>query len=233
MAKRPEKPKPKSDTKPDGEQPQPSPERLDLGQFESVEDALKKIEPGDRYLEVGKIAMRDGDDGGDLAMTLPVLFWFSMITRSQGLHEAIVREIREGNPHAVFPLIRALAESVVLVFYVADHPQYVEALIDHPRNFGKDGPRRKSIQALIAYAGDHAPGMKDVYANLSEATHFGSTAMWASMTPDEDQHFTWQSSPRWRSDEQALIACAQTLELADAMTHLLTRIAERFVVRQG
>jgi len=79
---------------------------------------------------------------------------------------------------------------------------------------------------------DHAPGMKEVYANLSEATHFGSTAMWASVKPGEgeERDFTWQSAPRWRSDEQALIACAQTLELADAMTVLLTRFAERYVV---
>ena len=153
-----------------------------------------------------------------------------MITRSQGLHEAIAREIARENPHAVFPLIRAFAESVLLVFYVADHPDYVNALIDRPRNFGKGDPKRKSIQALISYAKDHAPGMKDVYAELSEATHFGSTAMWASVTPEEERHVSWANSPRWRSDEQALIACAQTLELADAMTHLLTQFAERYVL---
>lgn len=204
----------KATSKPEQELSTPPPRRLDLGQFDSVEDALSKIEPGDRYLEVGKIAMRYCKDGEGLPLTLPVLFWFSMITRSQGLHDAIVREIAQGNPHAVFPLIRAFAESVVLAHYVSDHPEYVKALIDHPRNSGKDGPRRKTIQALIAYAKDHAPGMKDVYAELSEATHFGSTAMWASVTPEEGEHFTWASSPRWRSDEQALIACAQTLELA-------------------
>ncbi len=219
----------KATSKPEQDLLTPPPRGLDLGQFDSVEDALTKIEPGDRYLEVGKIAMRDGKDGGGLPLTLPVLFWFSMITRSQGLHDAIVREIAQGNPHSVFPLIRAFAESVVLVYYVSDHPKYVTALIDHPRSSGKEGPRRKTIQALIAYAKDHAPGMKDVYAHLSEAAHFGSTAMWASVTPT-GEGFTWASSPRWRSDEQALIACAQTRELADAMTDLLTRFAERYVL---
>ena len=78
--------------------------------------------------------------------------------------------------------------------------------------------------------------MKDVYAELSEATHFGATAMWASVKPDAEpggeRTFSWASSPRWRSDEQAYIACAQTLELAAAMTHFLRRFAERWVIPQ-
>ena len=207
------------------------PQRLDLEQFASVEDALEKIASGDRYFDVGKLAMSYVDDGAGLPLTQPVLFWFSMITRSQGLHDAIVREIGEGNPHAVFPLIRAFVESVVLVYYVTDHPEYVEALMDHPRNFGRHGPRRKSMQSLMTYMEKDAPGIKDVYAHLSEATHFGSTAMWASAKPDESEEhdFTWASAPEWRSDEQALIACAHTLEMADAMTFLLTRFAERYV----
>jgi hypothetical protein len=205
----------------------PAPRPLDLGQFDSVEDALAKVKPGDRYLDVGKELLPFGDG---LPLSLPVLFWFSMITRSQGLHEAIAREITNENPHAVFPLIRAFAESLLLVIYVADHPEYVKALIDRPQNLARDGLRRKSIQALIAYARDHAPGMKEVYSELSEATHFGATAMWAAVTPEEGGRFSWASSPRWRNDEQTLIACAQTLELADAMTNRLTLFADRHVL---
>ena len=213
--------------------PEPKPTRpskpasLDLAQFKSLEDAFLKVEPGQRYLDVGKALLPHAER---LPLTLPVLFWFSMVTRAQGLHDAIAREIANANPHAVFPLIRAYVESVLHVIYVADHPEYVAALIDRPRNSTGGQPKRKSIQALIAYARTHAPGMKDVYAKLSEATHFGSIAMWAPMTPEEDGHFSWASSPRWRSDEQALIACAQTLELADAMTYLLRRFAERHVL---
>lgn len=73
----------------------------------------------------------------------------------------------------------------MLVIYVLDHPEYVEALARHPRELGKDGPKRKNIQALISYAKEHVPGMKAVYAELSEVTHFGSKAMWAFATPVE------------------------------------------------
>jgi hypothetical protein len=58
----------------------------------------------------------------DVPTTLPIMFWHSMVTRSEGLHGAIAREIRERNPHAAFPLLRAFAEDLALVIYVDDHP---------------------------------------------------------------------------------------------------------------
>jgi hypothetical protein len=205
---------------------------LDLSQFASLDDALEKIALGDRYLEVGKLMMPAARE--PIPLTLLTFFWQSMITRSEGLHGAIVREIREGNPHAVFPLIRAFAEAVVLVLYVNDHPTYVSLLTARPSELPKGGPKRKSIQALINYASKHASGMKAVYAELSEATHFGAIAMWASHEiVDEDSsgaQTSWASYPRWRSEEQALVACAQTLELADAMESLLTEFCKRHVL---
>jgi hypothetical protein len=173
------------------------------------------------------------EDSG-MPMTFTTLFWFSMITRSEGLHGAIAREVRKSNPHAVVPLIRAFVEAVVLVIYVNDHPQYINVLTARPRELPKDGPKRKSIQALISYAAKHAPGLKNVYAELSEGTHFGAVAMWASHAiegeDDKSMQTTWTSYPRWRSDEQALIACAQILELADAMEFLLRQYCERHIV---
>lgn len=202
------------------------PKKLDLEQFASLEDALTKVEPGDRYLEVGKLMMPLGEG---MPMTLGTMFWFSMISRSEGLHQAIAREIRAGNPHAAFPLIRAFAEAVVLVIYVGDHPQYIDVLTSRASELPKQGPKRKSIQALINYASRHAPGMKAVYAELSEATHFGAIAMWASHSIEGDDESgyrtSWTSYPRWRDDEQAMVACAQTLELAEAMEHFLRRFA--------
>jgi hypothetical protein len=193
---------------------------------------MSSVEPGDRYLEVGKLIFPLGDGG--MPMTLATAFWMSMITRSEGLHGAIAREIRKGNPHAVFPLIRAFAEAVVLVIYVTDHPEYINILTSRPQELPKDGPKRKSIQALISYASDHAPGMKRLYAELSEATHFGAVAMWAAHSIEEKDesalHTTWASAPRWGSTEEALIACAQTLELADGMEVLLHQFGQRHVL---
>ena len=209
----------------------PEPKKLDLAQFASLEDAFARVEPGQRYVDVGSVLLPFGDG---MPMTMPVVFWFSMISRAQGLHEAIAREIRAGNPHAVFPLIRAFAEAVVLVIYVLDHPKYIDLLTERAGDLPKDGPKRKSMQSLIQYASKHATGMKDVYAELSEATHFGAIAMWASHSIEGDDesglHTSWSSHPRWRSDEQAMIACAQALELADGMEYFLREFAVRHVL---
>ena len=48
--------------------------------------------------------------------------------------------------------------------------------------------------------------------------------MWVSFSPEggeDDRDFSWTSGPRWRDDEQAFIACAQILELADGMEAFL------------
>jgi hypothetical protein len=94
----------------------------------------------------------------------------------------------------------------------------------------------KNIQALISYAKEHVPGMKAVYAELSEVTHFGSKAMWAFATPVESSgggpDIIFTSATRWRSNEQALIACAKTIEIATEATHFLRLFAERWVLPQ-
>jgi len=74
---------------------------------------------------------------------------------------------------------------------------------------------------LVADAVKHAPGFKDAHDELSDFTHFGSTAMWSPFVLAKDgESFSWTSYPRWKNDEQALIAAALTLEVSDA-THIL------------
>jgi hypothetical protein len=50
-----------------------------------------------------------------------------------------------------------------------------------------------------------------------------------SITDEEQRKVLWASSPRWKSEEQGLIACALTLELADAMAYYLAAYADRHV----
>lgn len=209
----------------------PGDELLDLDQFDSVEDARAKVEPGDIYLDAGREVR---ETGISFDFTTAAAFWFSMLARCQGLHSAIARETRANNPHAVFPLIRAFTETVVMLMYVVDHPDYIAVLTRRASELPKDGPKRKSIQALISYASRQAPGLKSVYAELSEATHVGSIAIWAPHSIDKREdgsaHLLWTSSPRWKSDEQLFIACAQTLELADTAATLLHNFAGRHIL---
>jgi hypothetical protein len=206
-------------------------ELLDLSQFSSVDDAIKKIEIGDRYTHVFVEIVSQPMD-----MDERFLFFSSIISRSVGLHAAIVREVRESNPHAVLPLLRALAEDVLLLMYVIDNPKYVKAVSERAKDLPRNGPKRKSIQALISHSASVAPGFKLVYSELSEGTHFGAIAMWMSHStsksdvPGVAAKWKWSSAPHWRSDNDALTACAQLLELADCMEVFLRRFAVRFIL---
>ena len=206
---------------------------VDLDQFKSVNDALAKIDAARHsYLRAGRAVLERGDAA--ILSTREGIFWSAGLTRCQGLHDATAREIRHENPHAVYPLLRAFAETVLHLIYVIDHPAYIDRLVRRERDRPKNAPGRKTIQALVAYASKQAAGMKGVYAELSEATHFGSIAVWASWSQDgEADHgrtgFVWSSRPRWRSEEQQLTACAYLLELADVGEILLANFAGRYL----
>jgi len=198
----------------------PEQSMLDIDQFTSLDDALTKVEEAGRgYLDVAKYGLQNKE------FSELTLFFMSALSRAQGLHDAIAREMRNTNPHSVFPLLRAYAETSIMVLYVNDHPAYVRALQSRPQ--GKHGPRRKSLQAIISYSGKRFAGMKGVYSDLSEIGHFGSVGMWSSMSPDlaNEGTFSWTSYPRWRDERTALIAAAQTLELAEATQGLLREFA--------
>lgn len=159
------------------------------------------------------------------------LFFQSMIVRIRGLHDGSVREIRSGNPHGTFPLVRAWSEACALLVYVVDKPQYITALMEDKKSLGSSAGRRKSIQALISHATGRMPGLKLIYGQLSEVAHFGSVAFWNPFdTHDSDDPsvvtLTWSSIPRWRDEHQALIACGWVHELAEASRHLLQEFAE-------
>jgi hypothetical protein len=201
---------------------------LDIGRFSSLEDAMSHVDDaGKCYREVAIDVI-----GSGAPITVLSLFFMSALTRSQGLHDAIAREIRHTNPHAVFPLMRAYSETSMMILYVKDHPGYVNAIMDRPK--GSAGPRRKSQQAIVSYALSRFKGMKDVYGELTEFGHFGSLAMWQSITPndeDDPKRISWTSYPRWRDERTALIACAQALEMSEATEHLLREFARKLLPR--
>lgn len=188
---------------------------LDLDRFESIEDAITQAEASRQYDDEFSAAV-----DGVSTLTFLSLFYSSVVSRLNGVHGAIVREIRESNPHAVFPLLRTLAETVLVLAYTVDHPDYVQAVMVDPED--KPPVARKSPQALIAAIAEDAPGFKNVYGELSDTIHFGAFSMWGPHTiePDDEPEslgrLVWRSAPHWKREEDPLIACAQTIELAEA-----------------
>ncbi len=176
---------------------------LDLSKFASVEDAIKEIDMGDRYTRVFTEIITDHMD-----MNLLTLFFASVISRSVGLHSAILREIRPSNPHGVIPLLRAFTEDAVLLMYVIDNPTYVKSLAVRAKDLLSKGPKRKSIQSPIGHSASVAPGFKLIYADLCEGSHFGSIEIWMSHSapeseiPDVAANWRWSSAPHWKGESK-------------------------------
>lgn len=199
------------------------PRMLDLQQFDSPEGAKAAVQLHHVF---------DGEAHAVLSrapgLTLLVMFVMSAVVRARGLYEAIAREVVNDNPHAVFPLLRQFAETVAMAFYVADNPSYVDVLTQRERDKPAGSPRRKSIQTLVGHVEKHyAPQFGRVYAELSEIAHFGTVALWtAHRIEDGDGATSWASVPRWRDEGQLYVACAQLLELREAMSDALRRLGE-------
>lgn len=205
---------------------------LDLTQFQSVDEALARVARPKGFDDIARATLSPGGQT-EIDLTLGTMFFMSAVTRARALYDAAVREAEASNPPATFTLIRKFAETVAVVFYVADHPRYIETLMDRPSERAKGAPARRSIQAIIGHLkrSGIAANFGPVYAELCEITHFGSLAMWNPHRADDrrDEAFSWTSYPTWRNDREALIACAQLLELAEAMEEGLRRLGDSLV----
>jgi hypothetical protein len=202
----------------------PPSEGGNLSQFGSVEDAISKVDETRDYLPLAEQYLVPDD------LTLPMLFFGSMINRCGSLHMAIARELREQNPHAVFPLLRAYSECAALLIYVYDNVEYIEALTDRSSARRPGAPDRLSVGKLVDYATKQAaPGFKHAHGELSNLTQFGSTAMWSPYVLSDDSRLSSTSYPQWKSEEQAMIAAALTLEVSEANHQLLENFGHRYL----
>jgi hypothetical protein len=200
------------------------PEMLDLDQFQDLNDAIEQLTDSRVYENVVKAALERPH-----RYSLLTVFALSACTRLRGLHEGIVRELAASNPHSVFPLNRAFAETVLTLAYVYDHPDYVERITERRGDQPKE-LKRLPIKTLIDHIAPDAPGFTHVYDELCEITHFGAVALWQPHAIDGDRTVQWRSEPRWRTDRESLIACAQLKEMSGAAETYLHNFAGRHIL---
>jgi hypothetical protein len=212
----------------------PAPTLLDLTQFESVAHAKSIIQRTNGFDDCVKQDLSAAIEQSE-HFTADLAFMLSSVSRSRALHEAIAREISHDNPQAVFTLMRQFAETVALIRYTADHPKYFDTVVRDPQDLEPGMLRHRSRQALINHMDSkYSMQFKLVYAQLCDMSHFGATAVWNAhrIESEEEMRTSWSSAPRWRSDEECLIACAQLLELSDEMEHSLRALIQAYLGRQ-
>jgi hypothetical protein len=146
------------------------------------------------------------------------------LARAQGLHEAAVAAITADNPYAAFTLLRAYAENAAAILYVTDHPGQLDKFWADLRGPGVP------IGRITNYAVSRFAGFKGIYSELSRYAHPQALSMLASNQIVEHGEIHWRSAPAFKSDHDAVIACAWVVELAQATAQLLVEFARTFAL---
>lgn len=185
------------------------PARLDLSGFVDPDEAVRRACAGlAEYTGTARELI-----GATGAMRVAHMAFMGFVARARGLHEAIAREIKNENPHAVFILIRGMAELATLLLYTNKYPNYIETVV----GIGSTKFKRKSYLAMFDALRERAPGLKAVYAELSDYSHMGPGGIANAVTPvdDECRSIAWTDIPHWRSANDFRVACALTEEVVE------------------
>ncbi|GAA2543016.1 hypothetical protein GCM10009860_24810 [Microbacterium mitrae] len=124
------------------------------------------------------------------------LAYFAFLERAQAMHIGVVDLVERGNPIASVTLLRAFAENLAVVYYLADRPSEVQKL-------GPGATQGFPIGRVIAAANKSLPGFKDLYAHWSNIAHPSGKGGFHTLDVSDDGTFTWQSHPKFRSLDDA------------------------------
>ena len=167
-------------------------------------------------LAVAESVIREGD------ITMDHLIVAGMVARAQSLHEAALHAINSDNPHAAFTLLRAYIEQCAAALYLTAHPQRAERLWNDPEGHGVPVGRMTSYADSSGRFGQ----FRRVYDQLSKYAHPSSISHFAAIRVDEDARFTFQTAPRFKRDEEKLVAYAWLIEFAYIAHVFLFEFAE-------
>jgi hypothetical protein len=167
---------------------------------------------------------------GDRMDPFVALYAASAGARAKGLHGAIMREMGRDNPHAVYALIGALVDLVLVTMEVRRNPSYAEVVAHDPAS-SAIGRKRKSPQAPVSAAIREVPDMKDAWALLSEmGRHFGWAAFKTPMVIQDlpsSRTVTVNTGPGWNDPAMKGSSLRHLADLTDSMAGMLMEMSER------
>lgn len=146
------------------------------------------------------------------AITMDHIVVCGFVARAQSLHEASIASVQANNPHAAFTLLRAYAEQCAAILYMTDHPEKAKPLSGEGAGYGV------KIGTITNYAQNSGrmPSFREVYNRLSKYAHPSAAGHFASVRVGDDRSISWQSAPRFKREEEKLIAYGWCVEFAHA-----------------
>lgn len=158
---------------------------------------------------------------------MTALYVMSAGGRAKGLHVAIVREAGWDNPHAVFVLLRALVDLLMVTMEVRRNPDYVNVIANEPAKSAM-GRRRKSSQALIAAGVKEVPDLKFAWDLLSDmGAQFGRATFQTALKIEHTEEvvtITASTGSGWSDPEMKLSSIRHTCELTRSIAGMLREI---------
>ena len=139
--------------------------------------------------------------------------------RAQGLYEGAVAAIEAGNPYSAFSLIRAYAENAAAILYVKDHPSELAKLLRDTDEPGLE------MGTVVEYARTRFRGFGNVYSELGKYAYPHASSILASYRVSDEGAIHWSSAPEFKSESDAMMACAWVIELTDATSDLVVEFA--------
>jgi hypothetical protein len=146
------------------------------------------------------------------------LVFSGFLARAQGLHEGTVTAITAGNPYATFTLLHAYAETAAAVLYVKDHPAQLEKCLPGPHRPGV------KVRKITNHAESRLGGFKGTYSQLSKYAH-PIALTFPAPSRIAGGVIEWASALAFKSEHDAITACAWVVELAEATSYLLVDFA--------
>jgi len=196
---------------------------LDLGITDRSTGLARAQDSWKLLIAAGKKGLGSSDAG----YTEAHLIFSGFLARAQGFHEGAVAAISANNPYAAFTLLRAYAENVAAILYVIDHPAELETFWRDLTGIGV------WIGKMTKHARKRAGGFKDIYSELCRYAHPHAVSVLASSRVVDGDLIQWSSAPAFKFENDALVACAWVVELAQATGQFLVEFAGEFGLIAG
>jgi hypothetical protein len=147
------------------------------------------------------------------------LTFLHFVERCQAFHVGAIDLIERGNPLGAMTLLRSYVENIASVYWLTKRPEDIDKLRPNAK-------QRLPMGQVIGHANKTLPGLKAVYAHLSDAAHPSGAGGYQTLRVEEDGLFTWQSFPTFNTVADALQLLQWAEQLCEVSARIITETVE-------